>query len=326
MSVVFAVLAALSYGVGDFAGAQASRTRSPLWVLWVARLASLVALTGPLLFWNRGVLVGRDMALGCLGGALISTAIWLMYRSMTLAPIHFATPVAAVLAASVPAVIGVLSGDRPRPVAVAGVALAIFSTALISGLGRESFGAHTKNERLALKLSVFAGVLYGLHSVVFSAISDASGLWPVASEQTTGFLGALMLWIVVERRRGRSGSQSAAPASNRQTLPQSSIAPITPITPIAPVDAGDTVDAIRRPSAALGLAVVAGMFEVAAVVAFLEGSRRGLLSVVGAVVALYPAPTILLALVVLRERPTRRQAIGLAVASLALVAIGAGAS
>jgi drug/metabolite transporter (DMT)-like permease len=323
MSVVFAVLAALSYGVGDFAGAQASRTRSPLWVLWVARLASLVALTGPLLFWNRGVLVGRDMALGCLGGALISTAIWLMYRSMTLAPIHFATPVAAVLAASVPAVIGVLSGDRPRPVAVAGVALAIFSTALISGLGRESFGAHTKNERLALKLSVFAGVLYGLHSVVFSAISDASGLWPVVSEQSTGFLGALMLWIVVERRRGRSGSQSAAPASNEQTLPQSSIAPIAPI---APADAVDTVDAISRPSAALGLAVVAGMFEVAAVVAFLEGSRRGLLSVVGAVVALYPAPTILLALVVLRERPTRRQAIGLAVASLALVAIGAGAS
>jgi drug/metabolite transporter (DMT)-like permease len=323
MSVVFAVLAALSYGVGDFAGAQASRTRSPLWVLWVARLASLVALTSPLLFWNRGVLVGRDMALGCLGGALISTAIWLMYRSMTLAPIHFATPVAAVLAASVPAVIGVLSGDRPRPVAVAGVALAIFSTALISGLGRESFGAHTKNERLALKLSVFAGVLYGLHSVVFSAISDASGLWPVVSEQSTGFLGALMLWIVVERRRGRSGSQSAAPASNEQTLPQSSIAPIAPI---APADAVDTVDAIRRPSAALGLAVVAGMFEVAAVVAFLEGSRRGLLSVVGAVVALYPAPTILLALVVLRERPTRRQAIGLAVASLALVAIGAGAS
>ncbi len=309
--MVFAVLAALSYGVGDFAGAQASRTRSPLWVLWVARLASLVALGGPVLFWNHGVILGRDMALGSLGGALISTAIWLMYRSMTLAPIHFGTPIAAVLAASVPAIIGVVSGERPKPLAVGGVGLAIFSVALISGLGRKSFSAHTKNKRLALKLSVLAGVLYGLHSVVFASISDTSGLWPVVAEQTTGFVGALALWIVLERRRIRGNRQNEGYAAERETSADSASARIV---------------TIHRPSKALGLAVVAGMFEVAAVVSFLEASRKGLLSVVGAVVALYPAPTILLALVVLRERPSRRQAIGLVVASLALVAIGAGAS
>jgi drug/metabolite transporter (DMT)-like permease len=315
MSVVFAVLAALSYGIGDFSGAQASRTRSPLWVLWVARLASLVALTGPLLFWNHGVIVGRDIALGSLGGALISTAIWLMYRSMTLAPIHFGTPTAAVLAASVPAAIGMLSGERPRTLAVAGVALAIFSIALISGLGRESFGAHTKRERLALKFSVIAGVLYGLHSVVFSAISNASGLWPVASEQTTGFLGALALWLALERRSARGGARGDAQSAT-QTVNSEPLASVS-IT---------VTDPIRKRSSAVGLAVVAGLFEVAAVVSFLEGSRRGMLSVVGAVVALYPAPTIVLALVVLQERPTGRQAIGLGVASLALVAIGAGAA
>ncbi len=292
MSVVLAVLAALSYGVGDFSGAQAARTRSPLWVLWVARLASLVALSGPLVFWNDGVVVARDLLLGCVGGALISTAIWLMYRSMNLAPIHFATPIAAVLAASVPAVIGTALGERPKPIAVAGVLLAILSVAMISGLGRESFSAHTKNERLALQLSVIAGVLYGLHSVVFSEISDRSGLWPVLAEQTTGFVGALVLWSFLERRKHR-GPLSDLSQANLLTL---------------------------------GLAIVAGVFEVLAVVSFLEASRRGLLSVVGAVVALYPAPTILLAMLVLHERPNRRQAIGLFVALFALIAIGTGST
>jgi drug/metabolite transporter (DMT)-like permease len=300
VSVVLAVLAALSYGVGDFSGAQASRARSPLWVLWVARLASLVALSGPLVFWNDGVVVGRDLLLGCVGGALISTAIWLMYRSMNLAPIHFATPIAAVLAASVPAVIGTALGERPKLIAVAGVLLAILSVAMISGLGRESFGAHTKNERLALQLSVIAGVLYGLHSVVFSEISDRSGLWPVLAEQTTGFVGALALWSFLERRKHR-----ALPADlGHKNL----------VTP--------TLGSRRS----LGLAVVAGVFEVLAVVSFLEASRRGLLSVIGAVVALYPAPTILLAMLVLHERPTRRQALGLFVALFALVAIGTGST
>jgi drug/metabolite transporter (DMT)-like permease len=303
VSVVLAVLAALSYGVGDFSGAQAARARSPLWVLWVARLASLVALSGPLVFWNDGVVVRRDLLLGCVGGALISTAIWLMYRSMNLAPIHFATPIAAVLAASVPAVIGTALGERPEPIAVAGVLLAIVSVAMISGLGRESFGAHTKNERLALQLSVMAGVLYGLHSVVFSEISDRSGLWPVLAEQTTGFVGASALWSLLERRKHRALSTELG-EENLLTLGSLG----------SPGSVGS-----RR---SLGLAIVAGIFEVLAVVSFLEASRRGLLSVVGAVVALYPAPTIVLAMLVLHERPTRRQAIGLAIALCALVAIG----
>lgn len=300
MSVVLAVLAALSYGVGDFSGAQAAQTRSPLWVLLIARLASLVALSGPLVVWNDGALVGRDLLLGCVGGALISTAIWLMYRSMNLAPIHFATPIAAVLAASLPAVIGTALGERPKPIAVAGVLLAIVSVAMISGLGRQSFGAHTKNERLALRLSVIAGALYGLHSVVFSEISDRSGLWPVLAEQTTGFLGALALWSFLERRKLRA-------------LP-SGLGHAILLNP--------TLGSRRS----LSLAIVAGLFEVLAVVSFLEASRRGLLSVIGAVVALYPAPTILLAMLVLHERPTRRQAIGLAIALFALVAIGTGST
>jgi drug/metabolite transporter (DMT)-like permease len=312
MSVLFAVLAALSYGIGDFSGAQASRTRSPLWVLWIARLASLVALSGPLLFWNKAMVLPRDLTLGALGGALISTAIWLMYRAMTLAAIHFATPIAAVLAASVPAIIGLAAGEHPSALAIGGVVLAVVSIAFISGLGRASFGAHTKNERLALKFSVGAGVLYGLHSVVFSSISSRSGLWPVLAEQTTGFVGAFGLWIVVERRRTQS--KKTVPTHDPVlTLKTSRDSPARPLR-TSWFDPG------------VVLAVIAGIFEVAAVVSFLEGSRRGLLSVVGSVVALYPAPTILLALVVLRERPSRRQAIGLTIASVALVAIGAGAA
>jgi drug/metabolite transporter (DMT)-like permease len=236
---------------------------------------------------------------------------------MTLAPIHFATPIAAVLAASVPAVVGIAMGERPNTLAVVGVVLSILSVAMIAGLGRESFGAHTKDERLALQLSVAAGVLFGLHSVVFSGISSRSGIWPVAAEQATGFFGALILWLVIERRNSRVNRVVALGSVGIDGATDQ-------LLKGGPARAANPARGRFGLDLSLVLALVAGTFELLAVIAFLEASRRGMLSVVGSVVALYPAPTIVLAMVVLRERPNQRQALGLAIAAIALVTIGAG--
>jgi drug/metabolite transporter (DMT)-like permease len=76
---------------------------------------------------------------------------------------------------------------------------------------------------------------------------------------------------------------------------------------------------------ALRLAVAAGLLDVVANVAFLYGLRAGLLSLVSVLTSLYPAATVLLARIVLGERPGRVQRAGLALAAAAvtLIAIGA---
>jgi drug/metabolite transporter (DMT)-like permease len=63
---------------------------------------------------------------------------------------------------------------------------------------------------------------------------------------------------------------------------------------------------------------------MAANLLFLLASRLGLLSVVGVLLALYPASTVLLALLVLKERLHRVQLVGLAVASGGVVLIALG--
>ena len=63
---------------------------------------------------------------------------------------------------------------------------------------------------------------------------------------------------------------------------------------------------------------------MAAVIAFYYATKHGLLSVTSVITALYPASTVLLAAVLLHERVTKWQGVGLALAAVAvsLVALG----
>lgn len=74
----------------------------------------------------------------------------------------------------------------------------------------------------------------------------------------------------------------------------------------------------------LRLAVLAGVLDTVATVGALLALQASLLSLAGVLIALYPAATVLLAIVVLRERVTVWQAVGmvLALTAVALIAIG----
>jgi drug/metabolite transporter (DMT)-like permease len=82
---------------------------------------------------------------------------------------------------------------------------------------------------------------------------------------------------------------------------------------------------LKAPTAtALRLTLLAAVLDVGANVAMLYALQASLLSLAGVLMSLYPAATVLLAIVVLRERVTRAQAAGmvLALASVALIAGG----
>jgi len=88
--------------------------------------------------------------------------------------------------------------------------------------------------------------------------------------------------------------------------------------------AGRQLARVRRDRRALLGALVVGVFDTAANVLFLLAVREGLLSVVSVLVALYPASTVALAVLVYRERTSTAQRVGLAVAIAAVALITAG--
>jgi drug/metabolite transporter (DMT)-like permease len=82
---------------------------------------------------------------------------------------------------------------------------------------------------------------------------------------------------------------------------------------------------LRPPTGApLKLAVVAALLDAVANVATLLALQSSLLSLAGVLMSLYPAATVLLAIIVLRERVTRWQAVGMVLALAAVAMIAAG--
>jgi drug/metabolite transporter (DMT)-like permease len=71
----------------------------------------------------------------------------------------------------------------------------------------------------------------------------------------------------------------------------------------------------------LGLAVLTGMFDAGANLFFLLATRHGFLSVASVITSLYPATTVVLAVLVLREHTGRLQRVGLGLAAGAIVLI-----
>lgn len=90
------------------------------------------------------------------------------------------------------------------------------------------------------------------------------------------------------------------------------------------IAAAVTANAVLERGVPLRLALVAGVLDTVANVATLLALQSSMLSLAGVLIALYPAATVLLAIVVLRERVTRWQAIGMVLALAAVAMIAAG--
>jgi len=80
---------------------------------------------------------------------------------------------------------------------------------------------------------------------------------------------------------------------------------------------------VPRDRAAL-TAASAGVLSSAATLMFLLSTQSGLLTVAGVLAALYPAVTVVLAAIVLREAIHRHQAVGLALTAVAVALVAAG--
>ena len=281
LSVALAGLSGLVWGVGDFAGGKATQQAAALPVAWVSKLVSLPLLAVYLLAMYVPP-VRASLAWGALAGAFGMVGLMLFYRALSAGAMTVVAPVTAVTSAAIPVVVGLVDGERPPAVRLAGVACALVAIALVS-LARPQPGQRVVVTPALVGWSVLSGAGFALFFVFTARASDAAagqaGLWPIGASQLCGLLvGAVLLLALRPGGWPRAGS--------------------------------------------LRWALLAGPLDMTANVLFLLAARRGDLSIVAPLGALYPVTTVVLAMIVDHERVRSVQVVGLvlAVAALLLVA------
>ncbi len=133
-------------------------------------------------------------------------------------------------------------------------------------------------------LAIGVGALFGLYFTAFAQVDADAGWWPLAIARMSG-VPILGVAVLFDWRR-----------SGRRPFSVGMIAP----------------------------AALIGVLVGAANALYLAATRRGMLSIVAVVGALYPATTVMLAAWLDRERPSRAQGIGMVVAALAVVFVTVG--
>jgi drug/metabolite transporter (DMT)-like permease len=190
LTVQFALPAAVSYGIADFAGGLATRrTSSTLVVIAVSQLAGAAALL-PALLLLPGRPSAAAAATGALAGLAGSAGLMLYFRGLARGPMGVVAPVSALTSAGLPLLVGVLAGESAGPLTAGGLVVALLAVALAT--------AGTAGHRAAaggVLLAIGSGTGFGLFFVVLHASPADSGLWPLLAAKAAAVvvLGPLVL-------------------------------------------------------------------------------------------------------------------------------------
>ena len=144
---------------------------------------------------------------------------------------------------------------------------------------------HTAEERpQGIGLAVLAGVAFGCFFILISRIGPDATFWPPAVARLTSVVSLLLVLLL-----------------RRQPMQQQ-------------------LSGVRRVAL---LVLLAGTLDTMGNVFFVPAGHSGRLDVAAILSSLYPAATVLLAAVVLRERVTRMQTVGILLVLLAIPLISA---
>lgn len=217
---------------------------------------------------------------GLLSGVGQAFGVWWFYAALGSGPISVVSPLTAILVAGIPVGVGLALGERPGPVALVGVLLALAAVVLVSREATDD--DDDRPHKFTLKvawLTVGSGIAFGMNFVILHEVPVEAKLWPLVF----GRLAAATIVLLA---------------------------------------AAVTANLVLERGVSLRLALLAGLLDTIANVATLVALQSSMLSLAGVLIALYPAATVLLAILVLRERVTRWQAIGmvLALASVGMIA------
>ncbi|MEU6811348.1 DMT family transporter [Streptomyces sp. NPDC046831] len=285
MTAFFALATSLLWGLADFGGGLLTRRNPALTVVVVSQtiaaavLGAIVVATGG---WSEA---GPRLWFAFAAGLVGPVAMLSFYKALALGPMGVVSPLAT-LSVAVPVSVGLVLGERPGWLQVAGIAVAVGGVVLAGG--PQLKGAPV--QRRAITLTLVAALGFG---AVFALIAEAS-------TSVTG----LFLALFVQRVTNVAVGGAALYVSTRR--------------------GGAALPETGFPWRALPALAFVGLADVAANGTYAVAAQHGPVTVAAVLASLYPVVTTLAARGFLRERLRAIQAAGAGLALVGTLLLATG--
>ncbi|MEU6575744.1 EamA family transporter [Streptomyces sp. NPDC046805] len=285
MTAFFALATSLLWGLADFGGGLLTR-RTPAPTVVVVSQAAAAAVLGAIVLatggWSEA---GPRLWFAFAAGLVGPVALLCFYKALARGPMGVVSPLAT-LSVAVPVGVGLVLGERPGLLQVAGIAVAVSGVVLAGG--PQLRGAPV--QRQTILLTLIAALGFG---TVFALITEASttvtGLFLALFVQrlTNVAVGGAALYVSVQR--------------GGAALPEGGF-----------------------PWASLPALAFVGLADVAANGTYSVAAQHGPVTVAAVLASLYPVVTALAARGFLRERLRAVQAAGAGLALLGTLLLATG--
>jgi drug/metabolite transporter (DMT)-like permease len=286
-NTLLALASALLWGGGDFSGGMGVKTvggsaGGALRIVVMSHLTSFAVLASFIYFLGMPVPHGTVLAWGLVAGVAAGLSLTAFYIALSRGAMGASAAISGLLAAAIPAAVSIAAEGSPGVWRFCGFLVAGAAIWMIAA-GPNAGGTGEGSGNGTMVLAVLAGAGFGIY---FVALKMAGPAGPVVAMATArvGSIGVCSLLLLM--LAGRGGQEK-----------------------------------VQITGATIRWVLLTALMDTSGNMFFVAATRAGRLDVAAVLASLYPASTILLAAYMLKERPTRRQGLGMLVAVVAVVMI-----
>lgn len=274
LSILFGLGSALGWGAADFTGGLAARRTGAYRAVLYGEAVGLFFIIAALFGTRESLPTFVSLAMASFAGAIGTTGLLLLFHAMESGKMSIATPVSALMAATLPVLAGTLMQGFPGLSAFLGFALSLSAIWLISR--EEGNNSHILTHISELRLPLLAGIGFGTYFILVHEAAQQSTYWTMFASRTGGVL--VMVLFMLARRKEWAVLRDAWP-----------------------------------------FILLNGFLDIAGNAFYIFASQAGRLDVAAVLSSLYPGSTVILAALILKERVSRWQSIGILLALMAIV-------
>jgi drug/metabolite transporter (DMT)-like permease len=287
-NALMALAAAALWGGGDFSGGMGVKgaggdLRAALRVVLLSHATSFSVLVMIARLRGDVFLHGALLLWGLLAGVSGGLALTGFYIALSRGSMGASAAVSGLLAAAIPAGVAMAQEGSPGTRPLIGFVLAGVAIWMIAAAPQRESAEPVA--RSTVVLAMLAGVGFGVYFVALKMAGAGGVIWPMATARMASLTVCSLLFLITQM--GARGGEAKGRFGKR----------------------------------AAGWALGTAVLDTSGNLLFIAATRAGRLDVAAVLASLYPASTILLAAWALSERPTRRQALGMATALAAVVLI-----